>query len=74
MRLGEWDVNHDVEFYPYIERDITAVHVHPQFYAGTLYNDLAILRMDKPVDWTKSPHITPACLPDPFTDYTGNYF
>ncbi|KAK0072322.1 hypothetical protein PV326_000181, partial [Microctonus aethiopoides] len=22
VRLGEWDVNHDVEFYPYIERDV----------------------------------------------------
>ncbi|KAJ8958159.1 hypothetical protein NQ318_006098 [Aromia moschata] len=48
VRLGEWDVNHDVEFYPYIERDISSVHVHPEFYAGTLYNDIAILRMDKP--------------------------
>ncbi|KAJ8924902.1 hypothetical protein NQ315_001059 [Exocentrus adspersus] len=71
VRLGEWDVNHDVEFYPYIERDIQSVHVHPEFYAGTLYNDVAILRMDKPVDWTKHPHISPACLPSPHDDYTG---
>ncbi|CAH1275854.1 unnamed protein product [Diabrotica balteata] len=70
-RLGEWDVNHDVEFYPYIERDVVSVHVHPEFYAGTLYNDIAILRMDKPVDWSKSPHISPACLPHPQDDYTG---
>ncbi|CAH0547452.1 unnamed protein product [Brassicogethes aeneus] len=71
VRLGEWDVNHDVEFYPYIERDIITVTVHPEFYAGTLYNDLAILRMDKPVDWSKYPHISPACLPNPHDDYTG---
>ncbi|XP_044735349.1 uncharacterized protein LOC123297666 isoform X1 [Chrysoperla carnea] len=71
VRLGEWDVNHDVEFYPYIERDVISVHVHPEFYAGTLYNDLAVLKLDKPVDWTRSPHISPACLPDPYTDYTG---
>ncbi|XP_045465057.1 uncharacterized protein LOC123674181 isoform X1 [Harmonia axyridis] len=71
VRLGEWDVNHDVEFYPYIERDIAAVTVHPEFYAGTLYNDLAILRMDKPVDYNKYPHISPACLPNPRDDYTG---
>ncbi|XP_057651223.1 uncharacterized protein LOC130890855 [Diorhabda carinulata] len=70
-RLGEWDVNHDVEFYPYIERDVVSVHVHPEFYAGTLYNDIAILRMDKPVDWSKHPHISPACLPHPREDYTG---
>ncbi|XP_049824781.1 phenoloxidase-activating factor 2-like [Aethina tumida] len=70
VRLGEWDVNHDVEFYPYIERDVSLVQVHPEFYAGTLYNDLAVLRMDKPVDWTKHPHISPACLPNPHDDYT----
>ncbi|KAF2897596.1 hypothetical protein ILUMI_08582 [Ignelater luminosus] len=71
VRLGEWDVNHDVEFYPYIERDISLVEVHPEFYAGTLYNDLALLRMDRPVDWNKHPHISPACLPNPREDYSG---
>jgi hypothetical protein len=29
VRLGEWDVNHDVEFYPYVEKDVISVHVHP---------------------------------------------
>ncbi|CAH0584213.1 unnamed protein product [Chrysodeixis includens] len=71
VRLGEWDVNRDVEFYPYVERDIVSVHVHPLFYAGTLDNDLAILKMDHPVEWTKYPHISPACLPDKYSDYSG---
>ncbi|XP_026316903.1 uncharacterized protein LOC113228002 isoform X3 [Hyposmocoma kahamanoa] len=71
VRLGEWDVNHDVEFYPYIERDVVSVHVHPLYYAGTLDNDIAILKLDHPVDWTKYPHISPACLPDKYTDYAG---
>ncbi|XP_023015711.2 uncharacterized protein isoform X2 [Leptinotarsa decemlineata] len=72
VRLGEWDVNHDVEFYPYIERNVGSVHVHPEFYAGTLYNDIAVLRMDTPVDWSKHPHISPACLPHPHDEYTGS--
>ncbi|XP_071050235.1 uncharacterized protein [Onthophagus taurus] len=71
IRLGEWDVNHDVEFFPYIERDVQNLVVHPEFYAGTLYNDLAILRMDKFVDFAKHPHISPACLPSPYEDFTG---
>ncbi|XP_053606482.1 uncharacterized protein LOC128672966 isoform X2 [Plodia interpunctella] len=71
VRLGEWDVNRDVEFYPYIERDVISVHVHPLYYAGTLDNDLAILKLDHPVEWTKYPHISPACLPDKYTDYSG---
>jgi hypothetical protein len=72
VRLGEWDVNHDVEFYPYEERDVSAVHIHPEFYAGTLYNDIAILRLAQPIDTFRSPHIAPACLPDPHSDYTGS--
>ncbi|KAL1517378.1 hypothetical protein ABEB36_001148 [Hypothenemus hampei] len=71
VRLGEWDVNHDVEFYPYIERDVAILTVHPEFYAGTLANDIAILRLATPIDWTKHPHISPACLPHPQDDYTG---
>ncbi|XP_041986218.1 uncharacterized protein LOC121738310 [Aricia agestis] len=71
VRLGEWDVNHDVEFYPYVERDVVSVHVHPTYYAGTLDNDLAILKLEHPVDYTKYPHISPACLPDKYTDYAG---
>ncbi|GAB0100771.1 Peptidase S1 domain-containing protein [Sergentomyia squamirostris] len=71
VRLGEWDVNHDVEFYPYIERDVIAVQVHPEYYAGTLDNDLAVLRLNHPVDFTQTPHISPACLPDRYSDFTG---
>nr|XP_033330848.1 uncharacterized protein LOC117222924 isoform X2 [Megalopta genalis] len=69
VRLGEWDVNHDVEFYPYIERDVANIVVHPEFYAGTLYNDIAILRIDHEVDFLKNPHISPACLPDKRDDF-----
>ncbi|GLG97993.1 Phenoloxidase-activating factor 2, partial [Gryllus bimaculatus] len=72
VRLGEWDVNHDVEFYPYVERDVSAVVVHPEFYAGTLYNDLAVLRLSSPVDLQAHPHISPACLPQAHVDYAGS--
>lgn len=65
-------MNHDVEFFPYIERDVTNVAIHPEYYAGTLDNDLAILRLNVPVDFTNAPHISPACLPDKFSDYTGH--
>jgi hypothetical protein len=27
--------------------------------------------MDKPVDFARNPHISPACLPDAFSDFTG---
>lgn len=70
LLITEWDVNHDVEFYPYVERDVISVHVHPEYYAGTLDNDLAILKLNQPVDFSGTPHISPACLPDKFTDFT----
>jgi secreted trypsin-like serine protease len=60
-----------VEFYPYVERDVISVHIHPEYYAGTLDNDLAILKLNQPVDFSGTPHISPACLPDKFTDFTG---
>ncbi|KAI5721064.1 hypothetical protein M8J77_015477 [Diaphorina citri] len=72
VRLGEWDVNHDVEFYPYVERDVTNLVIHPEFYAGTLNNNIAVLRMDKPVDFAANPHISPACLPEPNSEYAGS--
>lgn len=64
-------MNHDVEFYPYIERDVVSVVVHPEFYAGTLFNDLAVLRLDKAIDFSQYPHISPACLPEPGSDFSG---
>lgn len=49
-----------------------SVYVHPEFYAGTLYNDLAILKIDHDINFEKNPHISPACLPEKFEDFTGN--
>lgn len=51
VRLGEWDVNHETEFYPHLERDVASIAIHPEFYAGNLFNDLAILRLEGFVDF-----------------------
>lgn len=48
-----------------------SVVVHPEFYAGTLFNDLAVLRLDKAIDFSQYPHISPACLPEPGSDFSG---
>lgn len=62
VRLGEWDVHRDDEFYPYIEKGIRDLVVHSEFVPGNLVNDIALLRLDSPVDATL-PHVNPACLP-----------
>lgn len=62
VRLGEWDVHRDDEFYPFLEKEVRDVVIHPEFVAGNLVNDIALLRLDSPVD-PSLPHINPACLP-----------
>ena len=66
IRLGEWDVNNDSEFYPNIEMDVLSINIHPEFYSGNLYNDIAIIKLDGFVDFQRNPHISPVCLPDAF--------
>lgn len=50
VRLGEWDVNRDTEFYPHEETDVSALYVNPDYYSGNLMNDLAVVRLKAPVD------------------------
>ena len=64
VRLGEWDVNNDNEFFPNIEFDALSITIHPEFYSGNLYNDIAIIKLDGFVDFSQNPHISPVCLPD----------
>lgn len=65
VRLGEWDVNRDDEFYPYVELNIREIIIHPDFQASSLVNDLALLRLDSAIDPQQMPHIAPACLATP---------
>lgn len=69
--MGEWDVNHDVEFYPFIERDIHSIKIHPEYYAGTLQNDIALMSLSNSVDFTTTPHIGVPCLPNHQIDFSG---
>lgn len=62
IRLGEWDVHRDDEFYPFVEKGIRDLVVHSEFVPGNLVNDIALLRLDSPVD-ASLPHVNPACLP-----------
>lgn len=65
VRLGEWDVNRDDEFYPFVETNIRDIVLHPDFQPSSLINDLALLRLEQPIDGAQMPHIAPACLPAP---------
>ncbi|GAB6025562.1 AAEL001675-PA [Chamberlinius hualienensis] len=71
IRLGDWDVSAEAETFPFVERIVTEVYIHPYFYPGNLQNDVAILRLDRPVDLISNTHITPVCLPPRFEHFTG---
>ena len=64
VRLGEWDVHRDDEFYPYVEKNVAQIIKHPNFYPGTLENDIVLIRLETPVQLSTNPHIIPACLPN----------
>ncbi|XP_063614616.1 uncharacterized protein LOC134787733 [Penaeus indicus] len=72
VRLGEWDVGRDTEFYRHVDLDVLGNYPHPDFYSGNLHNDIAVLRLISPVDFVTNPHISPICLPDRFTKFTGS--
>nr|AMO02567.1 serine protease 5 [Tityus serrulatus] len=70
VRLGEWDVHRGDEFYPYKEKYVSNIIVHPHYFPGNFANDIALLKLDSPLD-PKLPHITPACLPEPQELFVG---
>lgn len=71
LRLGEWDVSGPIEFYSHVELKAEYVVVHPEYYAGNLRNDIAVIRMQGYVDFPSNPHISPVCLPDAYSSFVG---
>ncbi|KAF5299502.1 hypothetical protein FQR65_LT01085 [Abscondita terminalis] len=61
VRAGEWDTQTERERYVYQERDVAQIIVHEGFKANNLFNDVALLILNKPFD--KAQHIGTICLP-----------
>jgi len=72
VRLGDWDVNSDLEPYPHLDLPVSDIFLHERFFAGSLHNDLALLRLVEDVDWGLVPHVAPACLPRAHATFTGS--
>jgi len=71
VRLGEWDVNSENEYYKHVEFSIAAVAIHPEFRSENLVNDIAIVKMDGFVDTRKFPNVASVCIPTRNADFTG---
>ncbi|XP_054711308.1 mucin-2-like [Uloborus diversus] len=71
LRLGEYDISHEYEPLPFVERRVQIVASHPQFDRRTFEYDLALLRFYEPVTFQKN--ILPACVPTGNNSYVGKY-
>ena len=65
VRLGDWDVNSDLEPYQHQDVVVRDIFLHERFFAGSLHNDLALVRLALPVAWSSLPQVSPICLPPP---------
>lgn len=61
IRAGEWDTQTKNEIWPHQDRQVRDFVIHEQYYKGALYNDIALLFLDSPVDLAEN--IQTVCLP-----------
>ncbi|XP_050093422.1 phenoloxidase-activating factor 2-like isoform X2 [Anopheles aquasalis] len=61
VRAGDWDTKTKNEMYPYQDRPVVEIVIHPDYYKGGLHNDVALLFLDSPFRLNKI--IQPVCLP-----------
>lgn len=61
IRVGEYDFSSVQEELPYVERSVARKVVHPKYNFFTYEYDLALVQLDKPLEFAN--HIRPICLP-----------
>lgn len=61
IRVGEYDFSSVQEPFPFAERGVARKVVHPKYNFYTYEYDLALVRLDAPLEF--APHIAPICLP-----------
>ncbi|XP_055597312.1 phenoloxidase-activating factor 2-like [Uranotaenia lowii] len=61
VRAGEWDTQTQNEIFPHQDRAVVEIVVHPEFYKGGLYNDIALLFLDTPFSINEV--VQTVCLP-----------
>lgn len=63
IRAGEWDTQTTRERVPYQERDVSDIIIHPEFNPKTVFNNVALLILSRPLK--KADNIGTICLPPP---------
>lgn len=67
IRAGEWDTQTKNEIWPHQDREVTAIVMHPEYYKGALFNDIALLFIDQPVDLVEN--VQTLCIPPQGTTF-----
>uniref|UniRef100_A0A182MVP9 Peptidase S1 domain-containing protein n=1 Tax=Anopheles culicifacies TaxID=139723 RepID=A0A182MVP9_9DIPT len=52
VHAGDWDRRHTQERLPHQERTVNRIVVHPSYYSGALFNDIALLFFNEPFNDT----------------------
>lgn len=63
VRAGEWDRASIFEVIGHQDRLVNEIVLHPGYYSGGLFNDLAIMKWQKPFEGEIN--VSPICLPEP---------
>ena len=53
IRIGDWDVGSGMELYDHVDMPVSDIFLHERFFAGSLHNDLALIRLIAPLDWNQ---------------------
>ncbi|KAK6642261.1 hypothetical protein RUM44_013984 [Polyplax serrata] len=70
IRAGEWDTQTSNELFPHQDARVRKIVVHPDYYAGALYNDVALLFLDSAI--TLADNIDVICLPRQGVTFDGS--
>jgi len=61
VRVGEWDTQTKNELFPHQDRNAKTTVIHPDYYAGALYNDIGLIFLETAVDFAENVDVV--CLP-----------
>lgn len=70
IRVGEWDTQSEYEFFPHQDRAVVDATIHEGYYPAALFNDVALLFLERPVDL--GPEADVVCLPRPDEVFDGS--
>lgn len=62
IRAGDWDRGSELEFLPHQDRVVSQIKMHPEYYSGGLYNDIAVVKWTTPFE--DAANVKPLCLPE----------